>query len=337
MNIYLVSIILISLIGIKFYIKNNNEEYISIDNSSCIKGIFILIVFASHIMQYAIYDKPIDKVSVDLIIKLGQLMVTLFFFYSGYGVYQSIKNKGNGYVKNIPKKRILNTLINFDICVLLYFIIYMIFEKDFEITRFILSLIGWDGYGNSNWYIFCILILYFITFITFTILKKEKYNMIAMWIFTLFFYLLLSISKDSYWYNTLFCYPLGMTFAYFKDKIDKVLNNNIRYIIILIVTLIINIILGIYSDNIIVYDIMSCTFCILVVLLSMRIDFNSKILLWFGNNLFWIYILQRLPMIVFTYLKLNSRPYKFFILCFIFTVILTFIVNFIKKHQKILN
>ena len=121
MNIYLLFIVIISLFGIKIYFKDYNKDYIDKNNSSYIKGIFILVVFASHIIQYAKYNKPLDKVGLNFLLEFGQLMVTMFLFYSGYGVYESIKNKGKQYVNSMPKKRILNTLINFDLSVLLYF------------------------------------------------------------------------------------------------------------------------------------------------------------------------------------------------------------------------
>lgn len=43
----------------------------------------------------------------------------VFLFYSGYGIMESIKNKGEKYISTVPKKRILNVLVNFDIAVLI--------------------------------------------------------------------------------------------------------------------------------------------------------------------------------------------------------------------------
>lgn len=60
MNIYLLFIILISLIGIKIYFKDFNENYLSKENTSCIKGIFILIVFYSHLCAYIPIQKAKD-------------------------------------------------------------------------------------------------------------------------------------------------------------------------------------------------------------------------------------------------------------------------------------
>lgn len=340
MNIYLFFIIFISLIGIKIYIKDFNKDYLDKKNSSCIKGIFILIVFASHIRQYSSFYNKTDLMMINVLDTLGQLMVTMFLFYSGYGIFESIKNKKQNYINSIPKKRILNTLINFDICVLIYFIIFTIINKTFSLNKFLFSLIAWDGYGNSNWYIFCILGLYLITYITYKIFDyNQKKGIVSIWIFTLIFYIFLSKYKDYYWYNTLFCYPLGITYSYFKNNINRVLlKNNVIYHIILIVLLVSNFALFNYIDDIVCYDIMSCIFVLLMVVISVKVKFNSKILLWFGDNLFWVYILQRIPMIVLTnlnYFAYGRHRAKLFILSFAFTVLLTFIFKYLTNLIKL--
>ena len=102
MNLYLIFIIVVSLIGIEFCFKNKNKDYLSKTNTSCVKGIFILIVFYSHYVTYTHVNMSKDYLMYDVKIFLGQLMVTLFLFYSGYGIFESIKNKKD-YIKNMIK------------------------------------------------------------------------------------------------------------------------------------------------------------------------------------------------------------------------------------------
>ena len=90
MNIYLIALILIILIGIKINIKGFNKEYLSKETTTCIKGIFILIVFYIQLCTYMIYQPENDGIMMFLRNYLGLLMVTMFLFYSGYGVYESI-------------------------------------------------------------------------------------------------------------------------------------------------------------------------------------------------------------------------------------------------------
>lgn len=78
-------------------------DYLSKNKTDTIKGIFIIIVFTNHIKEYYV------KAGTDLTAwydnafflpakAFGQLMVVMFLFYSGYGVAESIKKKGEAYI-----------------------------------------------------------------------------------------------------------------------------------------------------------------------------------------------------------------------------------------------
>ena len=42
-----------------------------------------------------------------------------------------------------------------------------------SLSRILLSLIGWKSIGNSNWYMFDILLLYVLTYVAFKVTKKQ--------------------------------------------------------------------------------------------------------------------------------------------------------------------
>ena len=86
--------------------KTNFDDYLSIEKTNSIKGIFILIVIFQHFNQYVEYSSFIDVQYLRFFNCIGQRMVTLFLFYSGYGIRESIAKKGSNYIKTIPTKRI---------------------------------------------------------------------------------------------------------------------------------------------------------------------------------------------------------------------------------------
>lgn len=92
-------------------------------------------------------------------------MVAMFMFYSGYGVMESIRSKGMNYVHSMPKKRILSTWIHFAFIVALYVLLTVAIGNEITLKQLLLSFIGWDSVGNSNWYIFDILCLYLMSFV----------------------------------------------------------------------------------------------------------------------------------------------------------------------------
>lgn len=131
--------------------------------------------------------------------------------------------------------------------------------------------------------------------------------------------------KEVWWYDTAICYALGMYYSLFKEKIENVLSNKIIYFVFFVITaiatfgLIACIELGLGK----IFDlILMPVFTSFVVLLTMKVSFNNALLRWFGNHLFEIYILQRIPMILFSYFDLNKKPYLYLVVCFITTLLL---------------
>ena len=96
--------LLLFLVFFNIKIKNFNENDLSClskEQTSSINGIFALIILLAHFISYipnpSIYDSLVTKIPV-----FGsQLIVVSFLFYSGYGLMESYKIKGNKYI-NIP-------------------------------------------------------------------------------------------------------------------------------------------------------------------------------------------------------------------------------------------
>ena len=63
-------------------------------------------------------------------------------------------------------------------------------------------------------------------------------------------------------------------------------------------------------------------FVLVIVLLSMRVKLDSSILLWCGQNLLGLYILQRIPMILCKEWELTSNPYLSLFVCVVVTITL---------------
>ena len=328
MNIYLLLLLILILIGLRIYPIKFNKNYLSKEYTACIKGIFILIVFCSHIITYIPYNPTQDNLALFFVKNIGQLMVTLFLFYSGYGVYESIKKKKIKYINGMPKNRIFKTLFHFDIIVLLFILINCIMGYGNNVLEILSSLIAWSSVGNSNWYIFVILVLYFITYLSFIIFKKENKNAIILCtLLTILTIIALSTYKESYWYNTMLCYPFGMMFSYHKNKINKLMLNNKTYYLTLVFLFLLFIgIRRVSTISTLYYSVFAIIFVIIVVMLTMKSKINNKYLKWFGDNLFYIYILQRIPMLILSRLSYsNTHPYRFVIICFISTILLTII------------
>ena len=86
----------------------------------------------------------------------------------------SITKKGAPYVDSIIKKRLPSVWLRFALAVSLFVPVNIFLGTYHPLKKIMLSLVGWDGIGNSNWYIFDTLVLYILTFFSFKICTKDK-------------------------------------------------------------------------------------------------------------------------------------------------------------------
>ena len=246
MIIFVAIFAIILLAGIRLTpIKEFNNDYMSKDNTNTIKGIFVILVFFSHSSQYIGVNNltgTFDAPYVTMQNFLGQMIVSAFLFYSGFGIMESITKKGFDYVKTIPVKRVFKTLVNFDIIVAIFLVLDLIFGEKFSVKQILLSFVAWENINNSNWYILAILLLYIVTFLTFIPIKLSKKKSmhvicaIALTLLTIVLaFILFKVGKESWYYNTLFIYPLGIWYSILKPYIDKIIMKNaVIYFIVLL-------------------------------------------------------------------------------------------------------
>lgn len=308
-----------------------NENYLAMDRTDSIKGIFILLVFLSHarncistLPQYS--SDPLNSVYNIFQDHLGQGVVVMFLFYSGYGVMESIKKKGSDYIHTFPKNRFAKTLLHFDIAVLLFVILDLCLGtlKDYSVLHVLLSFTGWESVGNSNWYIFAVLILYLITYISFKICK-DKYPRAAASItfFTVLYIAVLAFFKDAWWFDTVLLYPLGIWYSLGKNKIeDFVRKKPVNYYLLFALCAVVFVVSHLLRRNILFYEISQVSLCAVIVAATMKIDIHNKILQFFGTHLFEIYILMRIPMIVLLHFE-ETNSYLFVAISFVVTLLIS--------------
>lgn len=331
-------VILILLVCLGFEKSNNRDMCLAKEHTDAIKGLFIIIVFYSHIIPYltdagAQFSTVLDIPANRLVCKrIGQLMVVMFLFYSGYGVTESIKSKGNDYIKSMPAKRILSTLINYDIAIIIIFCINLILGIHYSLKQNLLSLVAWESIGLSNWYIFAILYCYLATYISFSLFKNYKYAFIITAVLLIpYIFLIITLKgfDQAYWYNTIMAYPTGMAVSLYKKELFSLLEKNYSlYFIIL--SLLFVLCFHYRSLNSFVYLITSVIFALLIFVFNFKLVIKSRILSWLGKNLFQIYVYQRIPMIVVAMLfpyMIRLHPYLYVTFCLVITVMLAFIIK----------
>lgn len=330
-----IAIVLLSLIG--FGWRRELGQSLSIQQCNAIKGISILLVFVRHANQYVYsngygYSMLGDQLFLAIDESIGQLCVVMFLFYSGYGTQLSIMNKGENYAKRIPKRRCLTTLLNFDVAVVVFLVVSLLLGKTVTLSKFCLGLTGWESIGNSNWYIFDIILCYFISFLSTRIATGARNRFLAILVLTLLLIAALYMLKPFWWYDTLLAYPAGAFVAWRKDEFFELARK--RYWVVLATSLLLFVLLINFGlAHVLTYNVASVAFAVLVVVITMRVKVENPALVWLGANLFPIYIYQRVPMMVTAELFpsfVASQVLLFYVICFAVTVAIACAYKYIK-------
>lgn len=335
-------IILLIIVLYSFKCHKNNQDYISVQHTNVIKGIFIWLVFMGHIMPYITkiipFESFADKSALYFVDILKQLVVVPFLFYSGYGVMNSIKTKGENYVASIPRKRLLNTMVNFGVAVLFFVGLNLVLQIPMNLKQVLLSLLCWDSVGNSNWYIFTICFCYLTSYISYKLFGDSKRSILANLSILFVYALILSRFKGSWWYDTCLAYSAGSIYCYYKDRFESIINRNyLRSFIIAGGILIVGYLIMLkapVAGSLVFMNICSICFSLFMVILTMRLQLKSKFLEWSGKNLFPLYIYQRIPMILFSTIcggyLVGEHRYVYVITCAAISIIIVHLYKYIS-------
>lgn len=323
----------------------SEENYLSPQRTSFINGFFIVFVFISHITQYDIVPSELERMALFLSPR-GALMVTTFLFFSGYGLMCSMMRSRNEYTRKLLMVRFPKLWLHFVLSITCYWCLStFLLGAEYSLSHICLAAITWESFGNSNWYIGITLLAYLILAISSFMVKHRGY--ILMWIVSFVLMVIclhmIRLYKPAYWVNTALCIHAGMAYAMFRRPIEGMLRR------IPIPTLFLGgalMLLGVLTHRIWVYVAILGNFgailyalgiCLLQGCISYRRPF--PLLVWCGGPaLFFIYIFQRLPMMVGAYFGWNIEYRDAYIAgCFVLSLMLAFgAIPLFKKLDQVL-
>lgn len=242
----------------------------------------------------------------------------------------------------MPVDRFFKLWYHFAIMIIMFIIVCLVTQKNYTLDRYLLAFTGYTSIGNSNWYMFVTFALYIIVFIAFMVFRKSKVLSVASVFILTFGFVIFEIKVLDLpvrFYDTIFCFPLGMLFSLLKPYIDKILMKN--DIIWLIATS------GAFvvcmygsqnrSEDVLYRILFMCTVPVVITLLMMKLQCRSSILDWFGNHIFSFFMLQRIPMLLLQYFNFDNEPYLFIGISFFATVLLATIFDeTVGKLDKII-
>lgn len=326
-----------------------DDVYLSREWTSFVNALFIALVVCSHglnLFETNIREFLPEKCTAFSIGLFGQLMVTTFFFYSGYGIMLSLLNRG-GYERKLIYPRFSSLSMNFVLAVFAYFVVHCILQGEIRWADFIGGLHDYQFLGNPTWFILMTLLTYVLTYVCFILTRGKIHPYVCCISLTILLSVVIFLvcrSKPSHWGNTLLCFPAGMFYYLVGRSIEQILKAtkvpSLIYAILFII-------LGWYAYHAgiwpIVYtqNIGGIIFAVGVTWLVGSFEWKapSCILIWLGGSgLFTVYMFHLLPMRVLTHFGFNNgNPYFVWLAVTIATAVLVLVANFgYKKLNAIL-
>ncbi len=205
------------------------NHYLSANNTKSLKGIMAIAVVFAHIYTTSGFSFQNPFLSFLFGSVMGYVPVSVFFFLSGYGLMCSYKKKGQNYIQEFPRNRIVPFYF-YCICMIFFYLcVRVLLQENITWIQLIKSFTLGGTIIQYGWYLQTILILYVLFWVCFSMKVKDSYKV------GLFSALLLisygaayGLSVTPTWYATAPCLLLGVLWQVCGDKIDDLINTRFK-------------------------------------------------------------------------------------------------------------
>lgn len=312
-------------------------KYISKEYTTCLRGIFAILVVIHHLYQYS---GLLRGTYIGVFLQLfGFLSVAVFFFLSGFGLMFSANKKN--YINHFFQRRFLPLYCFYVFLIVLYSLWTLLLEKEVSFSRIIQSFLFGKTIVTNGWYLQATFVMYLIYLLVFKIFKSYK-NRLLFFGVGIFIYCIVCILLDLgiSWYQTIPCVVFGMIYCYKKDSIDTLLHKYAwRIFILFSILFTTSFILSAVSNIAVLFDMLYSLFFVgalisLVYILCDTVLIENKFTKVCGEYSLEIYVTHGL------FLRLIKLKYIENIPLYIITVIIgTIVMSFIIKkiHTKIVS
>lgn len=221
---------MILLYGVKAKKRGEwHEDALSLPVSKELLGFGAIGIMLHHMSQTL--DRRGDVGMLAFMMDVGVCFVGLYFFFSGYGLYVSLRDKPN-YLKSFFRKRMPSILIPFYLCNFTFIACAALCGERFEKMEMVSYLTGWVLLNTQMWYVVEMFFLYLLFYLVFRWIKKEGIACLTYGILTAALIagsLLLGHDKTTpsggawfrgeWWYNATLMIWVGILFARFEKKL----------------------------------------------------------------------------------------------------------------------
>ena len=310
-----------------------NDDYTSLKQTKILQGIAALGVALHHLAQKSCapwHAKKFIVHGLDPFVPMGYMLVGVFLFCSGLGLYKSFKSKP-GYLKGFFRRRILPVVIAFYLSEIIYTAVRLAMGEQMSAVTVLWYLSGLHMANFNAWYVIVIPFFYLAFWAAFRFCKKEGTAIFFVFLFTIGYTVLGAFidhqsdwwMRGEWWYNSIILFPLGLLFAKYEERITRVLKKGYWVFLLLFFAgffllfqqseWLVNNRLGYYGEwgdpLKVVHRLLSAGtqwivaifFVAVWFLLAMKIRFGNKVLAWLGAVTLDFYLMHGIFVELFGY------------------------------------
>lgn len=264
---------------------------------------------------------------------LGACCVSLFFFFSGYGLMTSYRTKGERYLHNFLGHRLTKVLLPLLTAYIVTLPIYALLKGPIDWLN-VVKTIDWGGpYLRFSWFVTEIVVLY----IVFFIVMRPNYTMNAKRIVLtsgviLLMVILIATRQPNWYIISLPGFIIGVWYQAFEERISNILSNDIILILAIFVwfftwrwNIIGSEILSAYRWEYLSYYVYNIAFVFMTIGLLQRIKLTPPIL-YITPSSYEVYLMQNCAMIISSAIAFSFVSY------WAITISLSVIIGFLTHR-----
>ena len=210
--------IILLLASLKPVNEEFNREYLSKKNCNQLRGFLALTILLYHTSQ-----KTETGILLPWFSTFGYLAVSVFYFFSGYGLQKSYE-RNKDYKDWFLLKRLPKVVIPYLIAVILFWIMNnCLLGKDLSTKDVLKTFLSGHPIVTYSWYIISIVNYYVMFWLLMKICGNNKLTMLigaCVWHMA-YIFLCWKMGYSTWWYSDGHLLIIGMAWAAYEDQILK--------------------------------------------------------------------------------------------------------------------
>lgn len=294
MELLIIASVLCALWRVSLRLRGYHEGYLAPSASRAVKGILTMFVVWHH------FSQDIDGRGLLFVFRnMGILCVSLFFFFSGYGLYKSYLAKPD-YPRQLLHRRIPGLYLQYLLATLIYTLEVFLLGDPLPLPSVLGAVFLGKPVSGLLWYIYCLLFFYILFWAAARIFRKRPLGMVALLAVGAVAWVVIcrKLGYMYFWYNTVITFPLGVAYAIWEQKLLPRLQKcywlalpvsfavfAVFYVAAIATTEGMEASVGLYWSA-------CAAFLMVMVLLLMKLRFGNPILNFLGDHSLEIYVMH---------------------------------------------